>query len=59
MVCWLFEVCCRNMSCQLRIQDFPEKGGGANSQTGYANIFLAENCMKMEEFARGVFLVPP
>ena len=29
------------MSCQLRIQDFPEEGGGANSQTGYANIFFS------------------
>ena len=33
---------------QWRIQDFPE--GGANSQSGCANLFFAENCMKMKEF---------
>ena len=31
-----------------RIQDFPG-GGGANPQSGCANLFFAENCMKMKE----------
>ena len=34
---------------QWRIQDFP-KGRGANSQSGCANLFFIENCMKMKEF---------
>ena len=32
---------------QWRIQDFP---GGANSQSGCANLFFAENCIKTKEF---------
>ena len=33
---------------QWRIQDFPQ--GGANFLSGCANLFFAENCMKMKEF---------
>ena len=46
---------------QWRIQVFPGEGG-ANSQSGCANLFFsAENCMKMKEFRpRGrASLAPP
>ena len=32
------------------IQYFPRVGGGANSQSGCANLFFRPNCMKMKEF---------
>ena len=41
------------MSCQSRIQDFPDEGGALTPKLGMLTFFLAENCMKMEEFARG------
>ena len=36
---------------QWRIRDFPD--GGANSQSGCADLFFAKYCMKMKEFGRG------
>ena len=29
-------------------------GGGANSQTGCANLFFPENCIEIKQFGQGV-----
>ena len=40
-------------------EDFPEGGGCFNSESGCANLFFAENCMKLKEFGPGGFGLSP